>query len=323
LQATAPQPILFWHWVIITFTTGTNGIKIYIDGTQIAQGTPVTPTAAINTDRLLIRCDEPMALAHVCFWGTVLTQAQIQTVSGQIAPWPPNVPINTEPTPSGGGGGLTTDQAASLTNIENHTNDIPGIDAAVSFISDTVNHIKGVTDQVLTNTQQLLANLTAGVDALGGLIQQTIQNTIGAVTTTAGDIAATIGQLLSQQQRNTFGLYNVTSGPTCAPIDHVTSTTTVYYAATVNITTRPAVYVGTTPDQNWTYPDLAVLRVFVDGEMIFRYGIHSDSYELSPLPDSTIIGVSRLGVPILPPGYRLRVDWAEGVCGELILQYIP
>lgn len=147
-QQTAGEPRKFWHWVVLTVTQSTAIARIYVDLIAPLSAGLGSTVAALLTDPLLIRSDEPLVIAHVCFWNRVLSQAEINSVSNQVAPWPYTVPINTPPEGGGGGGGLTPDQATQLAEIDTKTDDIPGLVDAVNFISDTVNTTQGLVDEI-------------------------------------------------------------------------------------------------------------------------------------------------------------------------------
>jgi hypothetical protein len=180
-----------WHHYAMTYQTGANGIKFYVDGLTPSQATGSSIVNCQTTDPFLLRCDEPMVVAHVAYFNRVLTQAEIKTVSDQLSPWPLTQPINTGP-PSGGdggggGGGLTDDQAAQLTAIDTKTDDIPGLVAAATFISDTVNHIKGVTDYL---KDQWDAYTSVTLPSLADYLS----NILTAVTSSIVDAGTTIAQ---------------------------------------------------------------------------------------------------------------------------------
>lgn len=175
------------------------------------------------------------------------------------------------------------------------------------------------TQTMDTNWQQFEAvTLPSLQDVLSG-ITAAVTSTI----TNAGQgLATTIGQMLSRYTKDTFGVFNWTGGPTCDPIDANIGGTS-YFGMELRITVRPDYFVPMTPDQEWVIQDMAVVRCYIGDELVMRTGIHMLTWSMAPLPGMLDIGVANLGVPLAPPGYHVMVDWAMGVCGELLLQYIP
>lgn len=211
-QTAVPRKL--WHQVAVTFATGTNGEKLYIDGVLSQQATPSTTVACLNTDPLLIKCDEPIVIAHVCFWNRVLTQVELQTISTQISNWNYNVPINTPQAGGGGGGGLTPEQATQLSEIDTKTDDIPGLVDASTYISDTVNEINGKVDALtdlttvmqgtVDNTNSQVATIAEIIlPALQAKVDEIWQNTKRELQTLAGiGISTPTGSLLAHPDDN-------------------------------------------------------------------------------------------------------------------------
>lgn len=169
LGVTLTEPRKFWHWIAWTWTTGTSNAKSYLDGQLISTRTTSGIVAALNTDPLLLRSDEPMVVTHACFWNRVLSATELLSVASEIAPWPYTVPINQPPDGGGGGGGLTPAQDTTLTEIDTKTDDIPGLVAASTYISDTVNVINGYVQDTNTRVQELqtqVASLQGAVDGI-------------------------------------------------------------------------------------------------------------------------------------------------------------
>ena len=334
-QANLPTPALDWHWIVVTNATGTNGTKLYVDGQLVQQITPTTSVPALSTDPLWLRCDEPLVIAHLCFWGgRLLSQTEIQSVANEKGPWPPDGPINTKTDGGGGGGGgLTSDQAAQLTDIQTKVADIPGITDAVNFISDTVNHIKGVTDDTNVKVAQLQVDVGNIINSLfpqladvlndiGAQVTQILDGITSTITNLAGTVTTTIGKFFDQHSKDVLGQFNPTGGPTCEQIDWNIGGAS-YFGVTLTITTRPQRFWPVTPDKQWTYPDLAVIRIYISGELVLREPVHLNSHSIRPLPGMFPAQVAGIGVPIAPSDYHIIVDFADGVCGYIELDYLP
>ncbi|HEX8838146.1 MAG TPA: hypothetical protein VF748_14490 [Candidatus Acidoferrum sp.] len=156
--------------------------------------------------------------------------------------------------------------------------------------------------------------------------QQSLTTVQSSVQTTLGDAVSNaitgIGAFLKQHSNDEFGYFNPTGGPTCDLID-VNISNGAYWGLRVNITTRPDRYIGTTPDNEWSLADLAVIRLELNGELLERHPVHMNTYEVQPLPRMDSIPILDHVMPTAPVGYHVIVQWALGVCGSLELQYIP
>lgn len=324
-----------WHFLVVTFHNASQSMITYIDGVAPAGITPLGTNPLIG-DPLLIRCDEPCVIAHVCWFGGVLTQTQIQTVSGQLAQWPYTLPINTPPDLSGGGGGggLTTDQAAQLARVDTNTDTGGAIQTDLNTLLSNWAGYTGVTlpslnsllNAIHTDTQNIVNTLFPALETPLNYIQDTVTNILNGITTTisnaAGSVGQTLGDFFAQHSHDEFGVFNVTSGPTCARI-YYTVPEKAYWGLSVNITSWPAEWTFTTPDDGWSIRDLAVLTIDLAGEQQVRHGIHTKTFTLNPLPSVLPLAVAGIGVPVVPANYHVTVDWAGGVCGELLLYYLP
>jgi hypothetical protein len=96
-----------------------------------------------------------------------------------------------------------------------------------------------------------------------------------------------------------------------------------FTAVIVRVTTIAEDLTPKTPDAEWYFPDLAVLRVYRGGDLEFRRGIHTPTF-LSEKPWQW--GWSFLNqIPILgtPPDTTVAVDWRAGCCGQVFLMSLP
>lgn len=150
---------------------------------------------------------------------------------------------------------------------------------------------------------------------------------INAATTAAVNIGTSvlqlpIGQILSSNFSDAFRLEDIGGGVTCDPI-RVNLSRSSLYGVTVRVTQYPDDTVFRTPDGAWSFKDLAVLTITRGGDILARHGIHTTSHTLSPLPETPYPWLTNLGVPVQPSDYHAAVDWAEGVCGELLGLVLP
>jgi hypothetical protein len=131
-----------------------------------------------------------------------------------------------------------------------------------------------------------------------------------------------IGQILSSNFSDAFRVEDLGGGVTCDPI-RVDASRDNLYGVVVRVTQYPDDTVFRTPDGAWSFKDLAVLTVSRGGDILARHGIHTTSHTLSPLPETPYPWLTNLGVPIQPSDYHVSVDWAAGVCGELLGLVLP
>lgn len=333
LSSSAPWPQTNWHYFAWT-VSASGGVQVAIDGVTFSTVSTGIGTAPLSTDRLWIQSAAPMVMCHLAFVPSVLNSTVLAGVTATIPLWPTGqIPNQPGEGGGGGGGGLTPDQAAQLSAIDTKTDDIPGLVAASTYISDQVNIIRGVVEDTNTKVGQigtdvgnivntLLPQLAVVINDIGAQVAQILDGITSKISSAAGDVLATIGRFFDQHSKDVLGQFNPTSGPTCERIDWNIGGAS-YFGVTVFITTRPTHYWPLTPDNEWTYPDLAVLRIIVSGEMVLRVPVHNNNVSVRPLPSMFPAVIAGVGVPIAPSDYHIIVDWGDGVCGYIELDYLP
>jgi len=113
------------------------------------------------------------------------------------------------------------------------------------------------------------------------------------------------------------------AGPNeCNPVD-VDISGAAYYSIGVTVDTYPPDWRFATPDNAWSYHDLAVITFVRGGTIAARHGVHTLTFTVSPVPDSITQTVTDLPVSIQPGDYHVRVEWAAGVCGTLTGYVLP
>lgn len=136
-----------------------------------------------------------------------------------------------------------------------------------------------------------------------------IQNSLGTVATT-------LSEIFSRSTLDRLTLQELTSGETCDPV-RVDISFSWFHAIIVRVTTIAEDLVPKTPDHEWYFPDLAVLRIFRGADLEFRRGIHTPTF-IQERPWQW--GWQFLNVvPILgtPPETNVAVDWRPGCCGRV------
>jgi len=149
-----------------------------------------------------------------------------------------------------------------------------------------------------------------------------IQNSVHAqITTATGDITLQLGQLFSRQTLDRLTLLEITDGETFDPVS--ADVASYFFGVIVRVTTIPDAYAPRLIDNDWRYPDLAVLRVFRGADLEYRRGIHTSSW-LASSPwgyNLQILNLAFFDTP--PPETTVRVDWALGCGGRVFLMAWP
>src|SRR5262249_41112442 len=237
-----------------------------------------------------------------------LTQTQIQSVSSQLAQWPYTVPINLPPPAPSGGGGLTSDQAAQLTDIQTKVADIPGLVDASNFISSTVNTILGKVNQIKADPTQLRANGVAGVQSVIDAVTATITNAGGA-------LQKTIGALFSSPTLDQLSPDSL--GSACAPaVIEQTLQDLVAYGLQMQCTSYADWYVFTGNADDYTTQALGTLQIFRGGNEVLRLGLHTLTHTVYPLPGVPELPIN-VGLAIVPGQYLIRLTPAPETCWHL------
>lgn len=179
-----------------------------------------------------------------------------------------------------------------------------------SFLQPQVQAAEGFTaqDRVLLQATESRSQL---LGELGDLVIQTA----------SGPVNTTLGAIFSRKTLDQLTLQELTSGETCDPV-RVTVSGTWFHAIIVRTTTIAPDLVAKTPDHEWYFPDLAVLRVFRGADLEFRRGIHTPTF-IQEKPWQW--GWAFLNVvPILgpPPDTTIAVDWREGCCGQVFGMFL-
>lgn len=313
-----------WHWVVATFQTGSNGLKLYFDGANVANGTVSSIANPIATDPFLIRCDVPVVVQHVCWWGGILTPAQIASVSNQVPPWPPGEIINQPPDTAAGGGFTDTDRS-TLTEVASDTDTLLSNWAGYTSVTlpslqDMLNSISAKVDNVKTDTgnivNTLFPQLATVLNDIGAQIND-VQNAVrGTLKDGADSVVRTVGELLSARGEDTL-LQVPVGGDPCAPI-HIDIAGQRVYGIRVEVTSYPSDWKFRTPDAAWSLSDLAVVRIYHENKLIARQGIHTIVHTWSPIPKAPYPWLGPI-LPLQAPNTVITVDWATGVCGTLTL----
>lgn len=137
------------------------------------------------------------------------------------------------------------------------------------------------------------------------------------IDTASGPQLVTLAQMLARSALDRLTMVELTDGETCEPFRASWTLPTWYTALVVRVTRIAPDLVPRTPDEQWYFPDLAVLRVFRGVDLEYRRGIHTPTFIVRqpwqwgwPILNQTQI----LGTP---PETNINVDWREGCCGQV------
>lgn len=302
-----PQPLQNWHHVTFVYTTAPNK-TMYLDGVAgTSSATTLTPVPAVG-DRWFLESTVPVVVSDFAVFTRALTQLEIQTVSNQVQKWPYQVPINVPTTTGSTEVDLTpvTDDTAQI--LANQTIYMP----QVAHTTTVVDQIKGFWDGYLAVTLPSLNDMLSNI--LSGLTS--------GLRTGLETLNIPIGQLLQVATPDFFSPRDLGGGVTCERIDYDASHNSLY-GVDLRVTEYPSDWKFTTPDSKWSLRDLAVLTFWLGDEMIERHGVHSTTHVVAPLPRSLPFGAGAVAAYLQPGDYHITVDWAPGVCGQLLGQVLP
>jgi len=141
------------------------------------------------------------------------------------------------------------------------------------------------------------------------------------IQTASGPTIVTLAQYWARKALDLLTLDELSSGPSGDPVR--AQIAFWFYGVIVRATTIPEEMVPKTPDEQWYFPDLAVLRVFRGSDLVYRRGIHTPTFMTEnpwqwgfmPLNELPILGV--------PFETTIAVDWRVGVEGQVFLQRFP
>lgn len=135
------------------------------------------------------------------------------------------------------------------------------------------------------------------------------------VETPSGSIVRTLADLFSRNTLDRLTLAEVTNGPTCEPVR--ASFSFFYYGVIVRVTTIADELVARTPDHEWYFEDLAVLRIFRGQDLQYRRGIHTPTFLTDQAWEFQWNIRNTLDWLGVPPDNTLAVDWRPGCCGQV------
>lgn len=141
------------------------------------------------------------------------------------------------------------------------------------------------------------------------------------VQTPSGLQTRTIGQMLSRPLLDLLTLEEATSGPTSDPVRFAIRE--YYFGVIVRVTTIAEDLVAKTPDLEWYFPDLAVLRVFRGADLQFRRGIHTPTFMTEHPWEWGLPILNQTDILGIPPDVTIAVDWRAGCAGQVFLQRFP
>ena len=137
----------------------------------------------------------------------------------------------------------------------------------------------------------------------------------------SGPQQLTIGQLFSRTALDTLTLVEATQGPTTEPVR--VQFGLWYYGVIVRVTQIADDLVPRTPDDQWYFPDLAVLRIIRGVDLESRHGIHTPTAIFAHPWETGNFFRNTLDALGVPPDRTLAVDWRAGCGGQVFFQRFP
>jgi hypothetical protein len=178
-------------------------------------------------------------------------------------------------------------------------------------------------DNVVSGTGSFTAQDRATLEETNQL-SLAIQAATQVVLTVNGQpLTTTIGQMLTPSLLDALTTSNLSGGVTCDPVRYNASGNS-FYGVQLLVRSFPPEWRFGTPDHGWGFHDLAVLTFVRGGVTMERVGIHTVDTTIYPVPGTLVPWLlGGIPIPMQPPDYHINVDWAEGVCGELIGLALP
>lgn len=167
--------------------------------------------------------------------------------------------------------------------------------------------ITGLIDTTLPSLQTVIDSILTGITA--------------TITTVGGAVGYPLGLLLSGHLLDLITTISLTSGTTCDPVDHDISGG-VYFGLQIGIDSYPSFMQLTGLDSAYSPAAFAILTLTRGGYVVLRRPIHTLTDTIYPLPGAPVFALE-LDLPVLPLGYHVHVDWAEGVCGHVLALKLP
>lgn len=166
-------------------------------------------------------------------------------------------------------------------------------------------------------------NTTAATTEETNQLSLAIQSATQVVMDIGGQIQlSTVGEILSSHLLDFLSDRSLSNGVTCDPVRYDASLNALY-GVVVRVDSYPPEWEFKTPDGSWGFHDLATLRIIRGGTLVERHGIHTVTHTVSPLPGLPFPWLNGIPAALQPPDFHIWVDWADGVCGELIGQVLP
>lgn len=276
---------LIWNYILPLQNNIQGGLKIGY-GTDLVPLTFQSDATPVNNDPISL---EITARADS---GAIVDSGE------KTLPWSEATQLHNElqSLASGGGtGGFTSTDRATINGTQDNTE---------SILEQWANY----TSVTLPTLDQVLANIDAKL--------------IGTILTATGPVGFPIGQLLNAFDPKLLQPADLSGGARCDRID-IDVSFQALYGVGLRITSYPDDWVFRTPDLAWSFRDLAVLSFWRGGSLVERHGIHALTHSVSPVPDSALFTLGPIFGYLQPGDYHITVDWAAGVCGELIGQVLP
>lgn len=166
-------------------------------------------------------------------------------------------------------------------------------------------------------------------DGQSGLGQQAIALSSQQGSGTGGGLTDQQAQQLAETHQSTFPsnlldaltLIPLTSGPTSGPVN--SNLLDTVFGILVRIASVPSSLTPTTPDGDYWFHSLAVVRIFRGSDLWKRVPIHTSSKIVGLLDDNIVAAVTALTATQWLLNMTLQTTFAPGVTGQVFLMRFP
>lgn len=167
-----------------------------------------------------------------------------------------------------------------------------------------------------------LSTTWSSTDGLGlQLLEKTTTGGGGLTSEQAVQLSETHGSTFPTELLDNITLQPLTSGPSTGPVNSGLLRFT--FGVIVRISNVPPELVPDTPDGDYWFPSLAVVRVFRGADLWLRVPVHTSSKIVSFVEQSVVAGLAQVTGTLWLLNMTVQVTFRTGVTGEVFLMVFP
>jgi hypothetical protein len=307
------QPIQTWHLLAWYIQASPAQTAISLDGLAWTPTSSLPGLSYQTTDPIWIQSPYPIVIAHLASFTTVLTPAQIQTVSSQILAWPYQQPIN------------LPFQGTTTVDLTPVTDDTATILANQTTFMPQIANTQTIVGQTHTQTTTIQTDVQNIINSLFPQLGDDLSTILGAVTSTitgiGGAVSSTLGDLFSHKTID--NLTQLATWDACAPsVIHAELGGGTIFGIEMECTSYPDYTTFTGWGEDYTEKSLGTLVISRGDNTIYRTGLHNLSKMVYPLP-AVPSNVFEQLLPVVPGSYTVILTPAPDTCWHLIALGFP